>query len=172
MIRKRTTLNSIANLKIREGRSSDHENVISVMPSWWGGRDLTSAVLKIFFIHFNNTTYIAELNGDMVGFLVGFLSQSDESVGYIHFVGVHPSHRKIGVGRLLYQRFYDFCMDKNRSIVKSCTSPINKLSIDFHLRMGFTIEPGDGIVDGVPVTMNFLRRNDPKVLFRKELNKG
>lgn len=159
-------------LKIRKSRPSDHENVISVMPNWWEGRDLTSAVLKIFFVHFGNTTYIAELNDDMVGFLVGFLSQSDESVGYIHFAGVHPNHRKIGVGRFLYQKFYDFCIARNRSIIKSCTSPINKLSIDFHLRMGFVIEPGDGVVDGVPVTMNFLRKNDPKVLFRKELNKG
>lgn len=164
-------MNSIRDIKIREGRSSDHEKVISVMPSWWGGRDLTSAVLKIFFIHFRNTTYVAELNGDMVGFLVGFLSQSEENVGYIHFVGVHPGHRKVGAGRLLYQKFYDVCIAGNRSIVKSCTSPINKLSIDFHVRMGFDIESGDGIVDGVPVTMNFLRRNDPKVLFRKDLNK-
>lgn len=171
MFGKETTLNSMKDIKIREGRASDHEKVISIMPRWWGGRDLTSAVLKIFFIHFSNTTYVAELNDDMVGFLVGFLSQSDESVGYIHFVGVHPSQRKVGVGRLLYQKFYDVCTAKNRSIIKSCTSPINKLSIDFHLRMGFAIEPGDGIVDGVPVTMNFLRKNDPKVLFRKELDK-
>lgn len=165
-------MNVINNIKIRNGRPSDHENVISVMPDWWDGRDLTSMLPKVFFIHFHNTIYIAELKNELVGFLVGFLSQTDDKVGYIHFVGVHPNHRKIGVGRLLYQKFYDFCIAKSRSIVKSCTSPINKLSIDFHLRMGFVIEPGDGIVDGVPVTMNFLRKNDPKVLFRKELNKG
>lgn len=140
------------------------------MPGWWGGRDFTSSVLKIFFIHFSDTTYIAEINNDLIGFLVGFLSQSDKNAGYIHFVGVHPDYRKSGVGRLLYQRFFDACKANDRSVVKSCTSPVNKLSIAFHLRMGFVIEPGDGIVDGVPVTMNFLRENDPKVLFKKELN--
>ena len=46
---------------------------------------------------------------------------------------------------------------------------MNKLSIVFHQRMGFTIEDGDEIIDGIPVTMNFLRENAPMVLFKKEL---
>jgi hypothetical protein len=37
--------------------------------------------------------------------------------------------------------------------------------------MGFAIEPGDSIVDGMPVVMNYLRENDPKILFKKELKK-
>lgn len=164
-------MNAIDHITIRNAGPSDHENVISVMPSWWDGRDLTSMLPKVFFVHFRNTAYIVELNETMVGFLVGFLSQVDERVGYIHFVGVHPEYRKAGIGRRLYQRFYDACTTNDRWIVKSCTSPINKLSIGFHLRMGFTIEPGDGVVDGVPVTMNYLRANDPKVLFLKELKR-
>jgi len=140
------------------------------MPGWWEGRDLTSMLPKVFFVHFNNTVYLAELKNELVGFLVGFLSQSDENVGYIHFVGVHPTYRKAGIGRLLYQKFYAACRTKHRSIIKSCTSPINKLSIDFHIRMGFDIEPGDAMVDGIPVIMNYLRSDDPKVLFKKELS--
>ncbi len=75
-------------IKIRNGEPSDHEKVVSVMPSWWDGRDLTNSMLKVFFIHFCNTTYIAQMSDELVGFLVGFLSQSDENAGYIHFVGV------------------------------------------------------------------------------------
>jgi GNAT superfamily N-acetyltransferase len=171
MIRHGASMNTTNNINIRQGRPSDHENVVSVMPDWWGGRDLSSSVLKVFFIHFRNTTYVAEINNDLAGFLVGFLSQSEENVGYIHFIGVHPNYRKGGIGRLLYEKFYDVCMTSSRSVVKSCTSPINKLSIDFHLHMGFIIEPGDGTVDGMTVTMDFLRKDDPKVLFRKELDK-
>lgn len=163
-------MNAISDIIVRNGRPSDYDNVISVMPGWWSGRDLTCMLPKVFFIHFENTIYIAELKNELVGFLVGFLSQSDGNVGYIHFVGVHPDCRKSGIGRLLYQEFFDTCATHNRSIIKSCTSPINKLSIAFHLRMGFIIEPGDGIVDGVSVTMDYLRKNDPKVLFRKELD--
>ena len=162
-------MNTTDKITIRNGIPSDHERVISVMPHWWDGRDLSHSVLKVFFIHFCNTTFIAEARNELVGFLVGFFSQADDDVGYIHFVGVHPNFRKAGVGRLLYQRFYDACTNDHRSIITSCTSPINKLSIDFHLHMGFEIEPGDSTVDGIPVTMNYLRKDDPKVLFRKDL---
>ncbi len=158
-------------IEIRNAKPSDHSKVISVMPQWWDGRDLSAFVLKVFFIHFCNTTFIAEKDNELVGFLVGFLSQTDDKEGYIHFAGVHPNMRKIGLGRALYQKFFEVCMAHSRSIVRSCTSPVNKLSIGFHQRMGFTIETGDSIVDGVPVTMNYLRDNDPKVLFKKELVK-
>jgi GNAT superfamily N-acetyltransferase len=157
------------NINIRNGKPSDHEKVISIMPEWWGGRDLSSSVLKIFFIHFSNTIYIAEIDTDLMGFLVGFFSQSEENTAYIHFVGVHPDLRKAGLGRLLYQNFFNACIADNRNIIKSCTSPINKLSINFHLHMGFTIEPGDIVVDHLPASANFLRNNDPKVLFKKVL---
>lgn len=162
-------MNTTNSVTIRNGKPSDHERVVSVMPYWWDGRDLSSSVLKVFFIHFCNTTFIAEAINELVGFLVGFFSQADDNMGYIHFVGVHPDYRKAGIGRLLYQRFYDACIKDNRSIATSCTSPINKLSIGFHLRMGFAIEPGDSAIDGIPVTMNYLRKDDPKVLFRKDL---
>jgi ribosomal protein S18 acetylase RimI-like enzyme len=42
---------------------------------------------------------------ELVGFLVGFMSQSEENVGYIHLAGVHPKFRKAGVARLLFQEF-------------------------------------------------------------------
>lgn len=158
-----------AEIKIRNGRPQDHEIIVSVMPDWWGGRDLSASVLKIFFIHFQETTFVVEKETQLIGFLVGFLSQSEEKVGYIHFVGVHPAYRKSGIGRLLYQQFYASCTAHHRSIVKSCTSPVNKLSIAFHQRMGFTIAPGDGLVDGISVSLNYLGKNDPKVLFSKDL---
>jgi ribosomal protein S18 acetylase RimI-like enzyme len=162
-------MNELDKVQIRNGKPLDHENIVSVMTEWWGGRDLSSSVLKIFFVHFKNTTFIAEIDDQLVGFLIGFISQSEESVGYIHFAGVHPQFRKVGIGRLLYEKFYSACRINDRSIVKSCTSPVNKLSIIFHQKMGFEIEPGDGIVDDVSVTLDYLGKGNPKVLFKKIL---
>jgi ribosomal protein S18 acetylase RimI-like enzyme len=93
-------------ISLRNGQPADFEKITSVMPLWWNGRDLTAAILKVFFHHFNDTIFIAEQNNTMVGFLIGFLSQSDPDVGYIHFAGVHPDFRKIGVARQLYNQFY------------------------------------------------------------------
>jgi len=110
-------LKTLDNIKIRNCTPGDHPNIISVMPDWWGGRDLTSLVLKIFFIHFANTTYVAEIDNELVGFLVGFFSQTDHETGYIHLVGVHPNHRKNGIGRLLYNKFINDCKANKRSVV-------------------------------------------------------
>ena len=139
------------------------------MPDWWDGRDLRSMLPKVFFVHFCNTSFVIEAENLLIGFLVGFMSQTDENVGYIHFVGVHPKFRKEGIGRKLYNQFIEQCKLNKRTIIKSCTSPINKLSISFHQRMGFTIEAGDDEIDGIPVTLNYLGDNNPKVIFRLDI---
>lgn len=159
----------ITDLNIRTAIPEDHQRVISVIPDWWGGRDLTASVLKLFFMHFNTTTFVAEKNHTLVGFLVGFLSQTHPNEGYIHFAGVHPDMRGEGLGRALYQEFFRVCMDHSRTIVRSCTAPENSLSINFHEAMGFTMKSGNSMAKDVPVTLNHFRENDPKVLFRKEL---
>jgi ribosomal protein S18 acetylase RimI-like enzyme len=101
--------------------------------------------------------------------LVGFISQSEEIEGYIHLAGVHPQLRKVGIGRLLYEKFYSACKVNDISIVKLCTSPVNKLSVFLHQKMGFEIEPGEGIVDDVSVTLDYLGKGNHKVLFKKIL---
>lgn len=163
-------MSELENVKIRKATPFDHEKVVSVMPEWWGGRDLSSSVLKVFFIHFDDTTYIAEIDDAFVGFLIGFMSQSDKKVGYIHFAGVHPQFRRSCIGRRLYENFYAACKANGRSIVKSCTSPVNKLSIKFHQKMGFEIEPGDAIIDDVAVTSDYLGKDGSKVLFKKTID--
>lgn len=157
------------NIAIRGGVPADHHKIVPLMPDWWDGRDLSAMLPKVFFNHFRDTIYIAEHGDELIGFLVGFFSQAQKDTGYIHFVGVHPGFRQKGVGRMLYEKFFAACRAKDRSLVKSCTSPVNKLSIGFHRSMGFIIEEGDGVVDGVPVTMNYLGEGDPKVLFKKTL---
>ena len=57
--------------------------------------------------HFCQTSFVAEQDGHVVGFVVGFVSQSYPDEGYIHFVGVHPGLRKGGLGHLLYERVFE-----------------------------------------------------------------
>ncbi|MGE5391619.1 MAG: N-acetyltransferase family protein [Deltaproteobacteria bacterium] len=157
------------NITIRNGTPEDFEKVIEVMPGWWNGRDLTGMVLKLFFVHFRDTIFIAEANGEMVGFLMGILSQYHPDQAYIQFIGIRPGWRNRGLGRMLAGRFFDVCRKNGRTIIKSSTAPINTESIAFHTRLGFDIEPGDGKVSGFPVVMDYHRKNDPKVSFIKVL---
>lgn len=167
-------MNQVSNLNdiiIRNGTPYDFEKIIELQPLWWNGRDLTGIILKLFFIHFRDTIFIAEKNGEIIGFLIGFLSQYFSNEGYIHFMGIHPDFRRIGLGKILYKKFFDLCFLNNRSIVHSATSPINKNSIIFHSKLGFVIESGDGEVDGIPVTLNYHEKDNPKVIFKKQLKK-
>ena len=156
-------------LNIRNGVPDDHGKILSVMKKWWGGRDLTDLLLKIFFIHFRNTVFIAEKDDKILGFFIGYFIPASHKEAYIHLIGTDPNVRKIGIGRLLFERFFEHCKKQNRTVIRSCTSPINELSIEFHKQMGFLLEPGDGEINGYPVTPDYLGRNAHMVLFIKEL---
>lgn len=93
-------------VQIRQIRPSDYRPVIAVIDGWWDGRQMADMLPRLFFEHFTETSFAAERDGEVVGFLVGFLSQSRLGEAYIHFVGVHPAERGRGLGRQLYQRFF------------------------------------------------------------------
>ncbi|MDQ3086612.1 MAG: GNAT family N-acetyltransferase, partial [Actinomycetota bacterium] len=80
---------------------------------WWGGREMAPILPRLFFLHFEGTSFVAEDgDGDLSGFVCGFLSQTDPEEAYIHFVGVSPEHRGTGVGRTLYERFFSEVRDE------------------------------------------------------------
>jgi len=83
------------NITVRNGRPSDHPKVIDVVKDWWDGRDLSAMLPKVFF---SDTVFVAEKDGELVGFLVAFYSQAVPEAGYIHFVGVHPGAPRRNLG--------------------------------------------------------------------------
>jgi ribosomal protein S18 acetylase RimI-like enzyme len=89
-------------ISLRPVEPEDYAPIIQVIDEWWGGRAMRDMLPKLFFVHFHETSFIAEADGIRVGFLIGFLSQTYPSEAYIHFVGVHPDYRMAGVGRRLY----------------------------------------------------------------------
>ncbi|MEJ2727819.1 MAG: GNAT family N-acetyltransferase [Deltaproteobacteria bacterium] len=154
-------------ITVRKAGPADHESVIAALQNWWGGRDLTAMLPKLFLNHFNDTSFVIEKEAEMIGFLIGFISPSLRNEAYVHFMGVHPNFRKKGIGTLLYERFFEICRKHDRNIIRACTSPVNRGSVEFHKRIGFQLEPGDDEIDGYPVTRNYNRPGDHKVQFTK-----
>jgi ribosomal protein S18 acetylase RimI-like enzyme len=96
---------------------------------------------KLFFLHFEGTSFVAESDdGELAGFLVGFLSQTDPAEAYIHFVGVSPERRGEGIGSTLYERFFEEVSSQGRTLVRCVTSPLNEDSVAFHQALGFEVE--------------------------------
>ena len=110
---------------------------------------------KLFFVHFRDTSFVAEEDGRLVGFLCGFRSQTHDDEAYIHFVGVDPAQRGSGLGGELYERFFAAVAPR---IMRAVTSPVNERSVAFHEALGFEVERVDDDYDG---------RGEPRVLLKK-----
>jgi ribosomal protein S18 acetylase RimI-like enzyme len=146
-------------MEIRNAEASDYGRVNAVIDEWWGGRRMAAMLPKLFFVHFRDTSFVAEEAGALAGFLCGFRSQTFTDEAYIHFVGVDPGRRTRGLGRELYQRFFEAVAP--RTVVRAVTSPVNERSVAFHRALGFDVERVDESYDG---------RGEARVLLVKNLS--
>jgi len=130
-------------LSLRPLEACDRERVVSVLDEWWG-RPMGGLLPRPFFSEFRNTSFVVEQGGELVAFLVGFLSQARPDEAYIQAVAVAPGWRGRGLARLLYQRFIEIASGYGRCRVRAITSPRNTASLAFHERLGFVIQlPAD-----------------------------
>ena len=156
-------------LIFRRPTEADHARIVTVVDAWWG-RPVAGLLPHLFFEHFAPTSCIAEDDsGQLAGFLVGFLSAGRPGEAYIHFVGVAPERRGSGLGRQLYERFFQLAREHGCQEVHSITSPINRDSIAFHRAMGFEVMPGSADFEGVAYTPDFDGPGDDRVRFRRAL---
>jgi ribosomal protein S18 acetylase RimI-like enzyme len=131
---------------IRNAEPADHARVAGVIDDWWGGRPMAPMLPKLFFVHFRETSFVADADGALAGFLCGFRSQTYDDEAYVHFVGVDPSRRGAGLGRALYDRFFEAV--RPRTTVRAVTAPVNERSVAFHRAIGFDVEGVDDDYDG------------------------
>jgi predicted GNAT superfamily acetyltransferase len=164
-------------LTFRHPDPGDQPSVLAVLDDWWGGLEGTAgsaqrALLlpRLFFQHFTDTSFVAERDGRMAGFLIGFLSQSRPDESYVHFAGVSPELQGHGLGRRLYELFFELSRAHGRTRVRAVTSPSNSGSYRFHLRMGFTAEPGPGSFEGRPTHPGYDGPGLDRVLFSRTIS--
>ena len=131
----------MATSAIRHVQPSDYGRVIGRLNTWWGGRDMAPMLPKLFFVHFEGTSFVVDGDdGQLAGFLVGFVSQANPEEAYVHFVGVAPEHRGEGLGRRLYERFFEEARAAGCTMARCVTSPANGDSVAFHEALGFAQE--------------------------------
>jgi ribosomal protein S18 acetylase RimI-like enzyme len=134
---------------IRHAQPADYGRVIQHVDAWWGGREVAPLLPRLFFIHFEGTSFVADReDGSLAGFLIGFLSQTEPETAYVHFIGVAPAERGSGLGRELYERFFAAAREHGRTVVRCVTSPQNTASLAFHEALGFSVEETIDDYDG------------------------
>jgi hypothetical protein len=146
---------------------ADFDQIISDFVDFWGSERTKSLHNPILLYEFGNSAYVAKEGKKVVGYLFGFISQT-EPVGYVKFIGVRRSYQKRGIGRLLYEHFTEFARAKGCRELKAITSPQNKVSVAFHKSIGMELL-GEPNADGVPVVRDYSGPGIDRVVFRKKI---
>ncbi|MFC6236312.1 GNAT family N-acetyltransferase [Longivirga aurantiaca] len=152
-------------MTLRTAAPPDHARILDVMPAWWGGRDLRALVPSLFLEHFAGTSLVAEADGELAGFLIGFVSQDRPDEAYVHMIGVDPARRGDGLGRRLHDEFADLVRERGVRRIRCVTSTVNTASVAFHTSIGFVVTG-----TGVPVEARGLEADaDGHVLMCREI---
>jgi ribosomal protein S18 acetylase RimI-like enzyme len=161
-----------AGVTLRRPSESDYERMVGVVDDWWDGRSLHVLLPRLWLQHFTGTSWLAEDDGGrLAGFLVGFQSPDDPSAAYCHMIATDPNLRGRGLGRRLYERFFEDMRDRGATSVHAVTWPGNRRSVAFHRAMGFTIDAGPGAQNlyGTPAFAGYDYGSEDRVVLLREL---
>jgi ribosomal protein S18 acetylase RimI-like enzyme len=159
-------------VRFRRPVEADHPVLVGQVDDWWGGRKMHELLPRLWFQHFTGTSWVAEdADGRLVGFLVGFVSPDRPGEAYIHMVGTSPNHRRAGLGRSLYERFFEDMRRLGVGRVRAVTWPGNQVSVRFHRALGFAPAHGPGTQNlyGTPAYPDYDADGDDRVAFSREL---
>ena len=91
----------------------------------------------MFFYEFGEHALVAEREGKSSVFCSGSWSPAPAATGYVHLVGIHPDHRRRGVGKRLYEQFTERCRGAGMKRLKSLAAAGHEGPVRFHESMGF-----------------------------------
>jgi ribosomal-protein-serine acetyltransferase len=118
---------------------ADLRTILSELHDFWGeDRDMTFLHQALYVHEFGETSVLAERDGRILGYLLGFVSQ-DRS-GYIHAVAVRREARGEGLARTMYERFEELVRGRDAPRLKAITGPDNAGSRAFHEALGFAVD--------------------------------
>jgi ribosomal protein S18 acetylase RimI-like enzyme len=159
-------------VRYRRPTEADYAPIVRLVDEWWGGRRVSGLLRRLWFQHFNGTSWIAEgEHGQLLGFLVGFISQDDPEVGYVHMIATNPNRRRSGLGAALYGQFFADVAGRGVREVRAITWPGNRVSVAFHRSVGFQLVDGPGSqrLYGSPAFADYDGEGEDRVVFVRKL---
>lgn len=159
-------------LRLRRPSEADYDRIVAIVDDWWDGRAIHALLPRLWPQHFCGTSWLAETaDGRLAGFLVGFVSPDHPEVAYCHMIATDPNRRRAGLGRRLYERFFDDARAAGAREVHAVTWPGNRRSVAFHRSLGFRPDDGDGtsVLYGTPAVAGYDFGTEDRVAFVREL---
>jgi len=125
-------------MRIRGITKSDYDSIVSVMDAWWGGPSALKPEPFLFY-ELGHHALVAEDDGEMTGFLLGFVTDREPRCAYVHLIGIDPDRRRRGIARALYEEFARRGRELGATSLKAITTVGNEGSVDFHRALGFSV---------------------------------
>jgi len=145
----------------------DFNQVLDEYGQFWE-HDRTVALHHPTIIYeFGNSSFVIKENGRVLAYLFGFLSQT-EPTGYVHLLSVRRGFRRQGLANRLYAHFEQFARSHGCTRLKAITSPVNRLSIDFHRSIGM-LPTGEPDGQGLLVVKGYSGPGLDRVVFYKDI---
>ena len=126
-------------LALRHVGVPDLAAILAELEDFWGAERDMGFLHQALYVHeFGETSVLAERDGWIAGYLLGFAGQ--DGTGYIHAVAVREEARGGGLGRRMYERFGELVAEREANRLKAITAPENAASRAFHEALGFDVE--------------------------------
>ncbi|MBI2763695.1 MAG: GNAT family N-acetyltransferase [Chloroflexi bacterium] len=171
-------------IRLRRPRETDYPVIAISVDDWWDGKVVQGLLPRLWFRHFAGTSWIVEPDDGRpdsrpdgrpgnrpTGFLVGFRSVADPTLGVIQAVGVNPNQRRRGIGRMLVEAFLSDARTTGIQAVETVIWPGNRRALPFLAACGFEPDP-DGqprLIHGVPAIAGYDFGTEDRARFRKSL---
>lgn len=128
---------------------------------------------RIVIRYFGDTSYVAERDGRILGFMWGFLSQSRPDTFFLWQIGVDPSTRGEGIGARILEVAEAELAEHGCRRIELTIDPSNRPSQRLFEKRGYSnISDGEGRtieVEGVPAVFDYYRPGGHFSLFEKRL---
>lgn len=125
---------------IRGAEARDEARVRAALERSMAGVARCAPPPRLLFEHFGPTGFVAESGDDLVGFLLGFASQTYPGEAHVHAVWVRPDRRRTQIGTALYECFVAAAHEQYCSVVRAAVAGTDEGAIAFHQALGFVIE--------------------------------
>ena len=146
---------------------ADFDQILNEITVFWGDERTLFLHHPMFINEFGNSAFVIKEGGKVIGYLFGFISQT-EPVGYVHAIGVRITHQRKGLGKRLYDHFTEFVLKHGCKELKALTTPGNKTSIAFHKSIGMELQ-GEPNEEGIPIVRDYSGSAHDRVVFCKKI---
>ena len=126
---------------------------------------------NIMIRYFGNSFFIAKENDKIIGFVWGFVSQTDPQVCFLWQIGVSANFRGKGISGKLLGSFIHFAAEKGCKLVRATVEPGNIASWKLFERHGFEVSStGKTITENKKLAVvNYYGSGTNQVVYEKEV---